>query len=134
METAETRKLIETYYATLPTGDREKLAALFTDDVEMIPPDSAGLEVVRGPEALAAAMGGDLPRKMFKMRTFKLAIRRMTVEGDTAVVQQAISAETRNDRQYDNEYCWVYTCRDGKIARMVEYVDTLKASRILPIG
>ena len=134
METAATRQLIETYYETLKSGDREKLAALCTDDVEMFPPESAGLDVVRGPEALAAAMGGDLPRKMFRMRTFQLTIRHMTVEGDTAVVQQAISAETRDDQQYDNEYCWVYTCRDGRIARMVEYADTLKASRILPIG
>jgi ketosteroid isomerase-like protein len=134
METAETRTLIETYYATLPTGDREKLLSLLSDDVEMVPPESTGLETLKGPEAVAAAMGGDLPRKMFKMRTFKLTVRHTTVDGDTAVVQQAISAETRDGNQYDNEYCWVYTCRDGRIARMVEYADTLKASRILPIG
>ena len=32
--------------------------------------------------------------------------------------------------QYDNEYCWVYQCRDGKIAKIEEYADTLKAARI----
>jgi hypothetical protein len=30
MQTEETRTLIKTYYETLPTGNREKLASLFT--------------------------------------------------------------------------------------------------------
>jgi len=134
METAETRALIETYYATLPTGDREKLAALFAEDIEWLPPEAAGLGPFKGRDAVAAELGGDTPKRIFRMRTFKLTIHHMTVEGDTAVVQQAISAQTRDDKQYENEYCWVYTCRDGQIARIVEYADTLKASRILPIG
>ena len=37
---------------------------------------------------------------------------------------------TKDGNQYDNEYCWVYTCQDGQIAKMVEYVDTLHASRV----
>ena len=33
MQTEETRALIKTYYETLPTGNREKLASLFTEDI-----------------------------------------------------------------------------------------------------
>jgi hypothetical protein len=33
MQTEETRALIKTYYETLPTGNRAKLAALFTETV-----------------------------------------------------------------------------------------------------
>ena len=34
MQTEETRALITSYYETLPTGDRDKLASLLTEDVE----------------------------------------------------------------------------------------------------
>jgi ketosteroid isomerase-like protein len=46
-------------------------------------------------------------------------------------VQQSLSAKTLDGESYENEYCWVYTCREGRIARIVEYVDTWKAARIL---
>ncbi|MEA3214420.1 MAG: uncharacterized protein QOJ19_576 [Acidimicrobiia bacterium] len=131
MKTEETRQLIEQYYATLPTGDRSKLGEMFTEDIEWLPPESAPLGPFRGREAVAAELGGDTPKKIFSMRTFRVTVHKTVVDGDTAVVQQAISAQTRDGKQYDNEYCWVYTCRDGKIARIVEYADTRKAAGIM---
>jgi ketosteroid isomerase-like protein len=130
MTTEDTRKLIENYYATLPTGDREKLGALFSEDVEWYPPETAQLGPFKGRASVAAELAGDTPKKLFSMRTFKLTVHKTVVDGDTAVVQQAISAQTRDGKQYDNEYCWVYTCRDGQIARIVEYADTRKAAGI----
>ncbi len=131
MQTEETRALIKTYYETLPTGNREKLVSLFTEDIEWHPPESAPLEVIKGPQAVAAELGGDTPKRIFDMKTFRLTIHRMLADGDTAVVQHSISAKTRAGEQYDNEYCWVYQCRDGKIAKIEEYADTLKAARIM---
>jgi ketosteroid isomerase-like protein len=29
-----------------------------------------------------------------------------------------------------NEYCWVYTCRDGKIVKLDEFVDSFKAAKL----
>ena len=130
METEDTRRLIEDYYATLPTGDREKLAALFSEDVEWYPPESAPIGPFKGREAVTAELGGDTLKRLFHMRTFRLTVHKIVADGDTAVVQQAISASTRDGAQYDNEYCWVYTCRDGRIARIVEYADTRKAAGI----
>ena len=130
METEDTRRLIEEYYATLPTGDRAKLASLLAEDVEWYPPESAPLPPVKGREAVTAELGGDTPKRIFQMRTFRLTVHKMIADGDTAVVQQAISATTRDGKQYDNEYCWVYTCRDGRIAQMMEYADTRKAAAI----
>ena len=131
METEETRALIQTYYDTLPTGNRDKLASLFTDDVEWLPPETAPFEVVRGAQAVALELGGALLKRVFDVKTFRVEIRRMLADGDTAVVQQSLSAKTLDGESYENEYCWVYTCRGGKIARIEEYVDTWKAARIL---
>ena len=130
MQTEETRALIDTYYETLPTGDRKKLASLFTEDIVWYPPQSAPIGVIEGPEAVATELGGDTPKKLFDMKTFRLTIHRILADGDTAVVQHAISAKSKEGEQYDNEYCWVYQCRDGKIAKIEEYADTLKAARI----
>ena len=130
MQTEDTRRLIEDYYATLPTGDRDKLASLFSEDVEWYPPESAPIGPFKGREAVTAELGGDTLKRLFQMRTFRLTVHKIVADGDTAVVQQAISASTRDGAQYDNEYCWVYTCRDGRIARIVEYADTRKAAGI----
>ncbi len=131
MQTEETRALIKTYYETLPTGNREKLSSLFAEDVEWYPPESAPLEVIRGREAVTKELGGDTPKRIFDMKTFRLNIHRILADGDTAVVQHSISAKTREGEQYDNEYCWVYLCRDGQIAKIEEYADTHKAARIM---
>ena len=131
MRTEETRKLVETYYETLPTGNRAKLASLLSEDVEWYPPESAPLEPIKGRKAVAQALGGDTPKEIFDMKTFRLRIHRILADGDIAVVQHSISAKTRAGDQYDNEYCWVYHCRAGEIAKIEEYADTHKAAKVM---
>ncbi len=131
MQTEDTRKLVTTYYETLPTGDRAKLASLLAEDVVWTPPESAPIEPIRGRDAVAAALGGETPAEMFDMKTFRLKVHRILADGDVAVVQHSIAAKTRTGAQYDNEYCWVYHCRDGEIAKIEEYADTHKAARVM---
>ena len=64
MQTEETRALIKTYYETLPTGNRDKLSSLFTEDIEWYPPESAPLEVIKGREAVTKELGGDTPKRI----------------------------------------------------------------------
>ncbi len=131
MTTEETRALIQTYCDTLPTGDRDKLASLFTEDVEWYPPESAPLATIKGRDAVSDALGGDVPGRIFDMKTFRVDIHRILADGAIAVVQQHLSAKTLEGVQYENEYCWIYHCRDGQIAKIEEYADTLKAARIM---
>jgi ketosteroid isomerase-like protein len=52
------------------------------------------------------------------------------VDGEMAVVQQRLLATAKaTGSDYDNQYCWVYTCENDKIVRMEEYADTLYAAR-----
>jgi ketosteroid isomerase-like protein len=85
---------------------------------------------LQGRRVVSSVVSGRGREKMFDMDTFTLTVRRKIVDGDTAMVQQAISAKTLDGKQYDNEYGWVYTCRDGQIASIVEYVDTWKAAKV----
>ena len=130
METERTRQLVDELYAALRTGDRTKLADLFAPDVEWLPPATAPTGPVRGATEVAAAMAGGSLKQLFDMKTFRLEIRKVLADGDTAVVQQAISATTKGGDRYENEYCWVYTYDDDKVVRIVEYVDTLTAARV----
>lgn len=131
MQTEETRALIKKLYETLAMGNREKLSALFAEDVEWYPPKSAPLKIVKGRDAVTEELGGASPKRFFKMKTFRVNVHRILAEGAIAVVQQNISAETHDGEQYDNEYCWVYHCRDGEIAKIDEYSDTHRAWHLM---
>ena len=131
MQTEETRTLIQTYYDTLEKSDPEKLAALFTEDVEWHPPESAPIEPLKGREAVSKVLAGELIRSIFDTKTFRVDVHRILADGSTGIVQQHLSAKTLQGVQYENEYCWIYHCRDGQIAKIEEYNDTHKAARIM---
>ena len=129
MTTTETRATVEQLYEALKTGKRDAVAALLTDDCTWVPPASAPLAVVTGGAAIAAELGGNVVRTMFDLsKPFGLEVRRIIADGDFAVVQQRLTATAKaTGRAYDNQYCWIYTVRDGKISHMEEYADTVVA-------
>ncbi len=133
MGTQETREIVEAYYAALGKGDKARLLELLDPEVYWIPPVTAPFEPIRGAEPLADALGRTVVKTMFDIsKPFNLEVRRMVVDGDVAVVQQRLQATAKaTGLPYDNQYCWVYTVRDGKIVEMEEYADTLVAARTM---
>jgi uncharacterized protein len=131
MKTEETRALIERYLAARAANDAAALDALLTDDAEWHLPRSADAGPFIGREKVLEALTGGVSGKLFDLSTMKREPWNVIVDGDTAAVQQKLTATTLKGAEYVNEYCWVYTCRDGKVARMVEYADTLHAGRVL---
>jgi ketosteroid isomerase-like protein len=131
MSTEQTRQLIEDYYAALAKGDKARLLELLAPDCSWQPPASAPIPAMQGAEEIAEALGRSVVKTMFDIsKPFALDVHRTIVDGDVAVVQQRIRATAKaTGNDYDNEYCWVYLCKDGRIARMEEYADTLVAGR-----
>lgn len=131
MGTEQTRDVVERYYAALAKGDREGVRALLSDDCAWVPPTSAPIEPISGGDALTKEMTGSLVKRMFDLsQPFKLEVRKMVVEGDTAVVFQRLTATARETGSaYDNQYVWAYTVRDGRISHMEEHADTHVASK-----
>lgn len=131
MTTDQTRSTIDAYYAALRTGKADAVRALLTDDCVWVPPTTAPFGTVTGGDAVTAELAGGVVRRMFDLsQPFALEVRRIVCDGDTAVVQQRLTATAKaTGSAYDNQYCWVYTVCDGKIAHMEEYADTLVASR-----
>ena len=133
MSTEETRQVIDDFYAALKKGNRPRLLELLAPDVEWLPPAAAPVAPMKGAEAIADALGGDIVRSTFDLsRPFGLEIRRMIADGDFAVVQQRLTATAKaTGADYDNQYCWVYEVHDGRITLMEEYADTIVAGRAM---
>ena len=131
MQTEETRALIARYLEARGANDAAALDSMLTDDAEWHLPVSAGAGPFVGREKVVEALTGGVSGKLFDLSTMKREPWKVIVDVDTAAVQQKLSATTVKGAEYINEYCWVYTCRDGKVARMVEYADTLHAGRVL---
>jgi ketosteroid isomerase-like protein len=136
MNTEQTRSLIARYYEALTTGDLKTVKDCLADDVVWQLPQSVTTvpsdenRQVFG-EEVAAELGGRTVKNNFDLsKPFNLEIRNIIVDGEMAVVQQRLLATAKaTGSDYDNQYCWVYTCRDGKIVCMEEYADTLYAAR-----
>jgi ketosteroid isomerase-like protein len=133
MSTEETRTLIEDFYAALQKADRPRLLELLAPDAVWIPPVAAPVERTEGAQAIVDALGGQIVRQTFDLsKPFALEIRRIVADGDVAVVQQRLTATAKaTGLDYDNQYCWVYEVRDGRIAVLEEYADTIVAGRAM---
>jgi len=57
--------------------------------------------------------------------------RNWTAEGDRIALEAESFVDTRNGRTYNNLYHFKFKVRDGKIASVREYLDTMHANAIL---
>ncbi|HEY1176051.1 MAG TPA: nuclear transport factor 2 family protein, partial [Phytomonospora sp.] len=55
----------------------------------------------------------------------------IVADGDTVVVESRGCVTTVRGDLYDNQYCLVFTLKDGKITAQREYADTLLVDRVL---
>jgi uncharacterized protein len=51
--------------------------------------------------------------------------------GVTTIVRWRGEAETTWGERYDNDYCWVLTWEQGRIVRVIAYLDTLLLERVM---
>ena len=130
METEATRTLVTRFLEARAANDAATIDSVLADDAEWAPPPSMGLRPFKGRETVVKALTGGAVGKILDVATIKRDVHKLVVEGDTAVALQRLTATTANGEPYDNEYCWVYSCRDGKIARMDEFVDSFKAAKL----
>lgn len=131
MTSDETRRLIDDFYASLMRGDRQHLLELFTPDAQWQMPASVPEALLQGRERLVAELSGETVKRFFKKGTFKLTIHNIYVDKNVAIAQTGVHAITKDDKTYDIEYAWVYTCRDGRIAHIREYLDTKRSADAL---
>lgn len=57
--------------------------------------------------------------------------RLWTAEGDRVALEAESFVDTRNGRKYNNLYHFLFRVRDGKVASVREYLDTMHANAVL---
>lgn len=61
----------------------------------------------------------------------RIEARAWTAEGDRVAVEAESFVDTQNGRKYNNLYHFLFKVRDGKIAAVKEYLDTMHTNAIL---
>ncbi|WP_039019577.1 nuclear transport factor 2 family protein [Halocynthiibacter namhaensis] len=120
----ENKELVANFIETMRLSDVAKLTTLITDDFSWW--------IAGKPEYLQTAGEHD---KEFFLGFFaggadlfpngaEFSVSGMIAEGDKVAAEARMVAQTAMGSQYDNSYHFLFTLRDGKIARMKEYMDT----------
>jgi ketosteroid isomerase-like protein len=125
--TEQTRRLLERFLDARLRNDRDDIRSVLTDDVVWTPPPSLPVGPFRGAEAVAEAL---LAGGYFDPASLHREVRALVCEGDTAFVRQFVRATTKNGREYVSDSVWMYECRNGLIARLDEYADSLNSARV----
>jgi ketosteroid isomerase-like protein len=131
MSTEAKKQVVKKLLGELAAGNLDGFFACLTPD--------ATWQVMGKPEKFALAG----KRNMAEMRTLLAGVSgsletpltvtpiAFTCDGDRVAVEATSHADLKNGRAYRNAYHFLMEFRDGKIASVREYLDTLHAKEIL---
>jgi hypothetical protein len=58
-------------------------------------------------------------------------VRMLVADGNIVVMEYRLQAKLVNGRHYDNDYCFIFEVRDGKVASLREYMDTQRGAKCI---
>ena len=127
----DARTIVVSYLDALVAGDLDRIADSFTEDATWwlhgrLP--LAGMR--RGRVAILDFLTSAGP--LYAPGTQRFSFGDITAEADRAVLEWRVTGvASASGKPYDNEYCAVFVVRDGRIAEVREYLDSLHADDIL---
>jgi|KBSMisStaDraftv2_1062788.scaffolds.fasta_scaffold264525_2 ketosteroid isomerase-like protein len=136
MNPQDSKHLVIAAWQAFASRDKERIAALFSDDAEWLAPagNATALAMpythhMKGREQIAHFIAVEFGRLFHADVT--LDFRGFYGEGDVVIVEERMQATLSNGNYYDVDYCFVFELKDGLIARVREYMDTLKGARMV---
>jgi len=129
------KDVVMTAWKKFSTRDPAVIEACFTEDAAWIVPErnATALALGRGHvkrlnrQEIAEFVARDFGRVF--VSDVNIEVKGVYGDGDTVIVEQRFSAKLPSGKPYENDYCFVFKVRDGKIAEMREYMDTLSGFR-----
>ncbi len=122
-------------WKTFSSRDKDRIAALFTDDAEWIAPKGNATAVALdhtdhmvGAEQIARFIAQEMHRMFSEI---DIAFRGVYADGDIVIVEERMRATLSSGRHYENDYCFVFTVAGDKIREVREYMDTRKGWRMV---
>ncbi|WP_153503529.1 nuclear transport factor 2 family protein [Cumulibacter manganitolerans] len=119
----DNKQTVTSFLEAFSSGDVDAVLGAMSDDATWW---TAGRIKGMSGTAPKEVFAKGLPGLLSACQDGKIAITptAMTAEGDRVAVEAESSAETRSGRSYRNQYHFLFTVRDGKIAAVKEYMDT----------
>lgn len=122
-------------WRTFATRDAARIEACFTEDAVWLMPPRNATAVALGLEHIDRLDRGQIANFIAndfgRLFTADVNVDFIAVysEDDAVIVEQRTRATLANGVKYDNDYCFIFKLRDGRICRMREYMDTLRGFR-----
>jgi uncharacterized protein len=135
MSSEESREAVKNAWRAFASRDAEKIAAALTEDAQWIAPPGNATALALGyshyvlnRDEIVNFIANDFGRLFLDTER---EFRGFYAEGSTVVVDMRLSAKLPNGGTYANDYVFVCECRDGRVAKMREFMDTLGGHRQL---
>jgi ketosteroid isomerase-like protein len=130
MGATENKKLMESIFARVATGDRTALVDAPADDVTMrVTGQYSWSRTFNGKATLLRQLYGYLNTLLGEgRRTIPL---RIFADDDHVVVEARGDMKTKAGVRYDNEYCLIYRLKDGRIVEIRGYCDSVLTEKAL---
>jgi ketosteroid isomerase-like protein len=125
-------ELVRHLYTEVSRGNPTPLIEHLADDVEWTIIGSTPLSgVFRGRDEVIGTLFAGLRARLAEPVRF--TIERVIAAGGSVVFEARGQATSVDGRPYDNRYCIIVDVVDGKLARLIDYVDTeLVRSALFP--
>jgi ketosteroid isomerase-like protein len=132
----ENKQRILDLWGAFATRDVELILSFFHEDAIWIAPHNnatavalGGASGFQGAELIARFIAEDFGRLF--VRDTKSEFRGLYADSDIVVAETRLQATLAGGQRYDNDYCFIFEMRDGRISVMREYMDTAKGYRMI---
>lgn len=123
------KAIVGKFLTALGSGDVATLKTLSTEDIVAVCPGTAAVCGTRNYEVIMNTAQA-FPQ-ITKSGGIKFRILNMIAEGDRVACQVDGFATLLNGKEYNNHYHNLFFLRDGKVCKMVEYLDLKLADEVL---
>jgi len=128
MTPEQNKRAVVDAWKAFASRDPQRVRAAFTDDAEWLAPKDNATGVALGftdhmigPDTIVRFLVEEFP-KLF-VADVSVDFTHLLCDGDTVVLEMRLQATLPSGRAYDNDYCFILELREGRIARMREYMD-----------
>lgn len=122
------KKVALTFLHALCGGDAETLKTVIADDIVAILP---GTSNIAGTRRLAEIFGVCAMFPKISRNGLQVKVLNVTAEDDRVAIEWEGECALLNGKNYNNVYHMLFFVRDGKVARMKEYLDTKLADEVI---
>jgi len=128
MSAQENVQVVKNFFAAMGSGDKEGLLALSADDIEWIVPGKDW--PLAGTHRGHAGLRAFLQKASETMETSFPEPPEYVAQGDRVLVVGFATGRIKaTDKTFKDDWVFAITVRDGKVAKIREYVDTQALAR-----